>query len=193
MSIAFIDESGDPGFNFAKGASEYFVMAMADFENKDAVLKTTQNIERLRSRLKMRGEFRFSQNIAFVRQAFFDSVLDCDFTIFATVVHKTRLPAPVPNFYNDTLRRLLDASQVQEANIVLDGKNSKNLTNKLKSYLKKECLYPIQRLRLKDSRKDSLLQLADMVAGAIMRVYSRQDDTYFNLIRPKIKILLEVK
>jgi hypothetical protein len=87
----------------------------------------------------------------------------------------------------------LDASQIQEANIVLDGKNSKNLTNKLKSFLKKACRHPIQQLRIKDSRKDSLLQLADMVAGAIMRAYSRQDATYLELIRPKMKILLEVK
>jgi hypothetical protein len=35
MFIAFIDESGDPGFDFAKGASEHFVMAMVKFETKE--------------------------------------------------------------------------------------------------------------------------------------------------------------
>jgi hypothetical protein len=193
MFIAFIDESGDPGFDFAKGASEHFVMAMVGFETKEHTNTAIGVMENLKSRFRVKEEFKFSGSTAFLRQSFFETIARLDFTVSATVVHKKLLSVPIPNFYKYTLRCLLDASQVQEANIILDGKNSKNLTNKLKSYLKKECLYPIQQLRLKDSRKDSLLQLADMVAGAIMRTYSRQDATYFDLIRPKIKILLEVK
>lgn len=65
-----------------------------------------------------------------------------------------------------------DNGALNDARIVIDGSGDRTFRKQLQSYMRKE-LPPgaMKKLDFKDSRKDHLVQLADMCAGAIARSY----------------------
>ena len=58
--LVFIDESGDPGFNLARGSSPLFVAAMAIFANKHDAIATQKAIAESEARKLHKPEFKFS-------------------------------------------------------------------------------------------------------------------------------------
>ena len=88
---------------------------------------------------------------------------------------------------------LLDSLKVDnEIKIVLDGKGNKNLEKQLKHYLKSTSNLNVKKIKIQDSKKDVLLQLADMVASSIGHSYNKKDktgaDKWKNIIAHKINI-----
>ena len=88
------DESGDVSFNFDKGATRYFVMA---------VIATTKPEDLRQSLAEVRDEFGLSASYEFsfngissdqIRQRVFQALQRADFEAWALVVDKTRLTEP---------------------------------------------------------------------------------------------------
>lgn len=80
-----------------------------------------------------------------------------------------------------------------DASIKIDGSGDKEFKRALNSYLRK-CIgeNKIKKFKIADSKKDNLIQLADMVVGAIARSYNghkRKDASrWLDILKRKLKI-----
>ena len=68
-----------------------------------------------------------------------------------------------------------DAGALINAKVVIDGSGDRQFKRAFRAYLRKHLdANAVQKVDLKDSMKDPLVQLADMVAGAIARSYKTE-------------------
>lgn len=174
--LVLIDESGDAGFKIAKGSTPFFVVAMVIFREFEEAERASYAIEEAKSRLRVGREFKFSKSHANVKDGFFDAVQPVNFTVRALVVDKSiiysgNLRGHKETFYNYFVRQLLshDNDVLQGARIKIDGSGDREFKRELSKYLKDQCGHKIAHLKFAESHRDNLIQLADMVAGAIYR------------------------
>ena len=86
------DESGDVSMSFGRGASRYFVMAMVNTANPNE-LRNLMHDWRKEAHLPANYEFKYhSVSSARLRQLVFSALQRADFSIWAILVDKTRLP-----------------------------------------------------------------------------------------------------
>ncbi|MFT8440811.1 DUF3800 domain-containing protein [Acetobacter fabarum] len=177
----FIDESGDAGFKLVKGSSQHFIVSMVIFKTEEATSSTTRTIKDLAEKLNIKPEFKFAKSCNNIRDGFFEGISNCDFTTRSVVVDKSKiysshLKENKESFYNFFIRTMLkyDNGRLNKAKIIIDGSGDRAFKNEFKAYIRRsipdQC---VKKLSLKDSRSDPLIQLADMVAGAIARSYKR--------------------
>jgi len=193
--LIFIDESGDPGFKVS--SSPCLVMTMVMFDNYEEADKTRSLIEELGKRFRVKPEFRFTNCSAQNRTVFFDGIRGCKFRVRSIVMQKDKLHSHFLRnkpayFYNFTLRQLLTHNGLTGAKIRIDGNAKKEFLKAAKSYLRQQTpVGMIDNVKFLDSKAEPLIQLADMITGAIARLYNRPDasdaDTWYR------KILLKVE
>ncbi len=175
--LVFIDESGDPGFRIVRGSSSHFVIAMVIFDDAGEAERASVAIAAVRNALRVKPEFKFTKSHRHVRDGFFDAVAGFRFRVRALIVDKAaiysdRLREDSDRFYNYFVRQLLshDHGVLSGANIKIDGSGDAEFKKELNAYLRRQLREgQISKLRFANSRRDNLLQLADMCAGAILR------------------------
>ena len=88
--LVFIDDSGDPGFNFSKGSSIYFALAAVIFDCNKSAEETSTAINNLRSSLHWNNdrEFKFNKSNIHIRRLFLQTLAHNDFRIRAMLVDK---------------------------------------------------------------------------------------------------------
>ena len=195
--LVFIDESGDAGFKLSSGSSPLFVVGMVVFKTDLAAQQAVARIEGIAQRVGHKSEFKFSSCRNDVRDVFFREMAKEDFEVRALIVEKSTAPmtnrrALADQFYRRFIQLLLRQQDefLQDAKIVLDGKGSRDFKSALQSEIRG--LMPagaVASLRLKDSKSDRLVQLADMCVGAIYRSHrcdKKQETKWFENIRPRI-------
>ena len=177
--LVFIDESGDPGFKLSKGSSPIFVTSMVIFDCDEEAKVTQGTVLRLQKELKVKPEWKFSKCRADIKDEFFKGIAHHKFRTRSVVVEKEKiysehLRTTKDSFYKFFIRQMIEKSQdaLVDAKVITDGSGDRNFKRSFQSYLKKnldkKC---VRQVALKDSHKDSLVQLADMTAGAIARSY----------------------
>jgi hypothetical protein len=189
--IVFIDESGDPGFKISKGSSLHFVVALVIFDEELFAEETALKIKKLRKKLNKSDQFEFKFNKCGqkIRKAFLHEIESCHFRIRAIVFNKEKiyssfLRTSKESYYNFALRQVLEHNNktINNAKLRLDGRGEKEFRKQLTSYLRKHLNYKTKKvmhnLRFRDSKKDVLIQLADMVAGSIRRYYDQKTQDY---------------
>ena len=195
--LVLIDEHGCPGFKLDKGSTPYFIMAMVIFSDFLAADKASEEIRKLREDLRVKPEFRFSKSHSKVKDSFFQTICKHDFLVRALVVDKQKIYSPYlrldkENFYSYFMRQLManDGNLLSNAIIRIDGKGSKKFqkatNNYLKAYVGKD---KIRKIKFVDSKKDNLVQLADMITGAIARSYNtarKDNQRWLNMLRTRI-------
>ena len=197
--LVLIDESGDPGFRIAQGSTSHFVIAMVIFDDLKEAERAARGIAALREQLKVKPEFKFTKSGDAVRNSFFATTSDYRFRVRAIVVDKAAVQSPhlrtvTDNFYNYFLRLVLqhDGGATQGASIKIDGSGDAEFKRELTSYLRQQLRDgQIGKFTFVDSKKDSLVQLADMCSGAILRAYRndlRQNDTWLSVLRKARRI-----
>lgn len=200
--LIFIDDSGDPGFKTKRGASRLFVIACIIFNDHIDAEFASASLKMLKKQLgwKQEREFKFHRATEEQKSAFFQSLKSLNFHVYATIVDKSLIIKPPikksDSFYQEIiLRTLHNINEMNNAIIFLDGKTSKNYRNrsvaKIRQSLNKNTRRMIQ-FRLKDSRNDILIQLADMIAGSIRVKYDPEKSIktdYLRLIKNKINLL----
>lgn len=175
--LVLIDESGDPGFKIVRGSTPIFVMAMVIFSDLKEAERASDSIARARDRLRVKPEFKFTKSHDNVRDGFFEAVCPCEFSVRALVVDKAavyseHLRDDTEAFYNYFVRLLLsnDNGALQGAKIKIDGSGDREFKQELNRYLRRQISADrVASMRFDDSRKNNLLQLADMCAGAVAR------------------------
>ncbi len=194
--LVLIDESGCAGFKLGKGSTPYFVVGMVVFHDYGEAERTSRTIEGARAALRVKPEFKFSKCSDRARDGFFHAVAPHVFQVRALVIDKARiysshLRADHDDFYSYFVQMLMrhDDGALVGASIKIDGSGDREFKRALTAYLRQE-IGPgkIAKLRFVDSRQDNLIQLADMVTGAIARSYSGRAnaDRWRKMIATKI-------
>lgn len=185
--LVFIDDSGDPGFKINKGSSKTFVMCCVVFDDELEAEKTAIKIKELRRRLKKKDsfEFKFNKCSKKYRIEFLKSICDSRFRIRAIVmpkekIHGIELRRSTESFYKFTIKTVLknNFGKITNAKIRLDGHGNRLFRRELLTYLKNHLnnreQYVISNIKFRDSHRDVLIQLADMIAGSINRTFNKE-------------------
>lgn len=180
--LVLIDESGCPGFKLQKGSTPFFVVGMVIFNDLLQASAAGSAITELKQSLKINPEFKFSKTRPAIKDKFFDVICQYNFEVRALVVDKSKLYSPklrndTNSFYNYFVKSLMqyDNDVLRNASIKIDGSGDKEFKKALTCYLRQSIgQYKIKKFKFTDSKSDSLIQLADMVVGAIARSYSNK-------------------
>ncbi|HLY57764.1 MAG TPA: DUF3800 domain-containing protein, partial [Stellaceae bacterium] len=133
-------------------------------------------IEGRRDRSVHKGEFKFSKCTDAVRDEFCRDVSGCPFRVRAIVVQKAKirsehLRGDRKGFYRYFLGQVVKKTAgLTGARIVIDGSGDRLFRQQLAAALRAET-GRVKDVRFKDSARDPLVQLADMMAGAVARSY----------------------
>jgi hypothetical protein len=202
--LVFIDESGDAGFRVAAGASPVFVAAMVMFANAEDAQQTQATISAAKKKLHHKTEFKFNKCRNDIRDGLFQAMQPCPFKVRAIVVEKERIWSPrlkadKDKFYEFFVRKMIehDNGRLQNAKVIIDGSGDREFRKRLNTYLRHHANEgAIDNVRFRDSKNDTLVQLADMCAGAIARSYrtNRADaGRWRRMLRPKIDNVWEFR
>ncbi len=196
------DESGDVSFNFGKGASRYFVMAVISTDHPQELREALDEVRR-ELNLPSGYEFGFNAMGAAVtlRQKVLNRLRKADFSAWAIIVDKTVLSDIYKTmrrldfylFFITELLQAIPAEQREGSTLILDEFGGEtNLPLEFRRYMKRRNIpRHFNRVLTKRSKSEPLIQVADLVAGAIFRRDSRGESDAFELIQGKLVKLIE--
>jgi hypothetical protein len=199
--LIFVDDSGDPGFKIQKGSSACFVIALVIFDDTLEAEKTSVAIKELRRELKVSDsyEFKFNKMDKRFKSVFIGKISPFLFRIRAIVVKKeqiysVKLRNDKESFYNHIIMQVLKHSNgaIRGAKLKFDKRGEKLLRNQLRVYLSRELDNKKNNiftdLAFVDSRQNTLIQLADFVAGSLNYFYSGKEVSYLNVFKKLRKV-----
>lgn len=193
------DEAGDVSLNFEKGASRYFVPAFISTQKPDSLRETLADL-RDRLGLSETHEFKFHKmTSAEIRNETFVALARADFEAWALIVDKTRLPKifetteslDIYTHFITELLSIIPAELQKDATLILDefGSTPDLRTELRRAMIKRHMPRLFKRVIIRPSNRESLIQIADLVAGAIMRRDTQNDSEAFDIISRKIRRL----
>jgi hypothetical protein len=202
--LVFIDESGDPGLKLGSGSSEHFVVTLLIFQDYDEANRADEKIVQLRKQLGLseQYEFKFSKLAPKHKVSFLEEMVTHDFFYFSLAVNKEMLFGAgfqfKESFYKYAYRLVFENAKpyLTSANVVIDGSGSREFKRQLGVYLKKQinekdaAVRCIRKVKMEDSQTNNLLQLVDMVCGAVARSFKTDKtdcETYRKIIRQREK------
>lgn len=201
--LVFIDDSGCAGFKFDKGSSGFFIISAVIFDDNLEAEKTAISVKELRRELFKRDdiEFKFNKSRKEIRIKFLETIKKHEFRVRCLVVDKKKLYSPElkgdkNSFYSYIIKTMLKHSNdtILDAKIRIDGSGDRTFRKSFTSYLRRELNAKdrkiMQNCKLVDSKSDVLIQMADMVVGAIHRSYQKNKEDsaiYKNIIKKNIQ------
>lgn len=195
------DEAGDASLNFKKGASRYFVIAVVATQDADGLRAVLENL-RKRENFPQNFEFHFNALTSTkLREKTLQVLQHADFTGWALVIDKTTMPLPLRaltgmEFYLFMVAELISRIPIhirEKGTLILDEVGSAEVAlTKFKKMLKAhEIRHEFSRIFFRRSRSEDLIQVADLVAGAILRRDSKNDHEAFEYIKDKMQNVFE--
>lgn len=206
--IGAVDESGDLGFE--KNSSSHFMVASILIADKlesqliiDEVVKYCRELG-----WGNKHEFKFAKTPKPYILEILQRLNRYHFQVYAVYIDKNDFeilsPQILPLFdqkslYNWFLKELLCDMKLNDARILIDGHYSKRDEKNTISYLRKEVRnekYDHIEFKFKDSKEDKLVQIADLIVGAINRfIVSEKSDSkkYVALFKDKIVSIRRIK
>lgn len=181
--LVFIDESGDSGINASRSSTRHLLITLVLFEDRAEAGHADKRISTLRRELGVTPdfEFHFSKLKQEWREQFLRAMGLFEFTYFTVVLDKQRLAqrgyTKPSDLYRYACNLVFQAAKpyLRNASVVMDGHGSQQFRRELATHLRKHINGPgeggghIAKVRLRHSHTDNLLQLADMVCGAVAR------------------------
>jgi hypothetical protein len=185
--LVFIDESGDPGMKLQGGSSAYFTVTLLIFEDRDEATAADRRIGLLKREMRLPDyfEFHFANLRNDFREEFLKAVSTYEFFYSSIVINKAKLTGKgfqfAESFYKYTCSLVFENVKplLRAATVIIDGSGSRKFREQLSTYLKKRVSTRggdklISKVKLQNSRSDNLLQMADMVCGAVARSYGNK-------------------
>jgi Protein of unknown function (DUF3800) len=187
--FVFLDESGDPGMNLETGSSAFFVVTAVTFQEEEHIEECASKIEAVRKELRLPGglEFKFAKCSDSWREAFLQSVSGCSFFYRAIVINKRALSegqfgTDAGAFYEYVVSLTLDLWRpyLLGATVDIDKSGGESFSRVLcrhveKNFKDRNGKPLLKRVRAVDSAASDMIQLADMVCGAIARSFKQKD------------------
>lgn len=197
------DESGDASFAFEKGASRFFVIAVIGTTQPDALRQLLAEVAR-KSNLPGDYEFRFNHmSSPILRKRVFSALVQADFESWAVIADKTTLPdsfkfMPSLDFYLYFVTeaiQLIPEIKRRKATLILDEfRVDVSIQSELRRVMKLRNLpRPFSRVLTRRSKREPLIQIADLIAGALLRRDTKEDAEAFEMIESKIKKISEYR
>lgn len=197
------DDSGHVTFNFDAGATRYFVFSIIGTTRADRLRESLADVAK---EFGLPGDYEFkfhSLTSRKLRRRVFECLSSADFEIWSVIVDKTTLPRPFEImsslefyvFFAAEAIELIPAEKRQNAVLVLDEYGSADAIElKLRQYLKRRKVPKLfRRMSAKRSTSEPLIQIADLVSGAILRRDAKEDSEAYDYIEKKVRKLLEYK
>jgi len=170
-------------------SSRYFTVTLVVFEDNEEALAADQRIGLLKRELRFPAhfEFHFNKLRPDYRQTFLQAVSPYDWFYFSIVINKEKLTGKgfqfPDSFYKYTCGLVFENAKpyLNEATVIIDGSGSRQFRRQLSAYLRKRVNDPkvgsryIHKVKLQDSQQNHLLQMADMVCGAVARSFMEKD------------------
>jgi hypothetical protein len=193
------DEAGDVSLNFEKGASRYFVPAFIATQKPDRLREKLADLRQTLG-LSEAHEFKFHKMTSTeIRNEVFLALSQADFEAYALIVDKTRLPKifetteslEIYTHFITELLEIIPPEMQKDATLILDefGSTPDLRTELRRTMTKRHMPRLFKRVLVRSSHKESLIQVADLVAGAIMRRDTQNDADAFDMISRKIRRL----
>ena len=191
--ILVADESGDGGISDKPGTSRYFTVGIVFFDDLDEAKNCSKRIEELKIELSVKEEFKFAKLPGVKRIAFLKDISNFNFYYFGVIIDKQKIIKQgvytEESFYKYAcgLAFTLALPYIDNALVVIDGSGSRQFKHEFKQYLQKRMEQKIKKFKLEDSKKNNLIQLADMVVGSIARSVTDKEDKnrYLKIINHK--------
>jgi hypothetical protein len=191
--LVFVDESGDSGMKGKRGTSPLFVIAAVIFEEDEEAEACDSIIEETKRKLfkNPATEFHFSKCSDDYRQRFFEAVASSQFFYLAFVLNKEKIWGPgfqdKSSFYKYTASLLFENAKphLKAASVTIDRCGNREFRQQLDRYLKRKINTHreiIRKVKCESSNSNNLLQLADMICGAVARSF-REDKEHPNRFR----------
>ena len=195
--FAVLDDSGDPGVDGS--STSHFVIAAVIIVGDDDRQKLIDAIDKYRQKLgwKETHEFKFNTTKKGIIEELIKVIRGYKFSAYAMVLDKRKIPVTPDiidsnSLYYYVMKELLLKLDLKNPHITIDGIGGKRYMQKIRTYLRQnlksngveKCV-----IKFADSKKDSLVQLTDIVAGSVARSF-RDDrnntDKFLKLMGGKI-------
>jgi len=187
----FIDESG----TLPDIADKYIVVVALVSYNPEELRNILPKFRKKiptkgsRRREKILREFKFHYVGGITRRKVLEEIISKNIKIYALVVDKIgRKITDKPENYGGLIKALVDSFKEGEdiKDIYIDKHfAAKETTSKLQSFLERNIKGNFKFSQI-DSLRDSRIDLADFLAGAIFRKYRASDPTFYEIIAAKI-------
>ena len=194
----FIDEAGDPWFKFEKHSSKFFVIGGVIFDREKEAYACARRIDGLRKELKVpeQYEFHYTKDSLLRKQHFFQAITEYKFSYFGLIIDKKSFKeeaeyAIKQDFYHQMCYFAMEAmkDKLHDTTIYLDGKHEKSIEQNFQSYIKKKLntdwIFRVKQVKILDSRKHNLLQLADYIASGLKCNYGSHKESLLHFIKDK--------
>jgi hypothetical protein len=183
----FVDESGDPNLQTGlAGASEYFVLT-AVIVSTEAVPDGEAKVREIINRFFPKGELKSSRigNKRKRRKQILETFAHVKFKHYSLVIDKSeifsksalRFRRTFVKFINRSLYSRLVESFTQ-IHVIADAHGKSDFMTGFGDYLERRLprgLFETSSFQFADSRSHPFIQVADVLAGTILRAYSAQD------------------
>lgn len=189
--LVFVDESGDAGLKLQEGSSEYFVVTLVVFEENEEAESCDKRIGLLKRELALdsKFEFKFNKCRRNFREKFLEAVTPYNFFYFAIVINKRKLTGSGFRYKSPFYKYATSLVFENAKPYLSDASGSKDFKKQLEIYLRKrihkERTGRVAKIKIQESKKNNLLQLADMVSGSVLRSFGTKGDArlYRSLIK----------
>lgn len=178
--LAFIDDSGDTGFQIGNGSTRHLVIAACVFFEDIDIEDVAARIDGCADTNRHRREFKYSKTKDRIKDCFFNCIGPASFAVRSIVIDKTaiyseRLRENPRDLKSFAIRQLLTHHDgfVRDAKIVIDGNDQKPFGMSDHDYFTRvvngASPGTVRKVEFVDSRTSRPIQLADMIAGAVHR------------------------
>lgn len=183
--IVFVDECGDPGFKLERDSSKLFVIGLIMFNSINNATVCESAIIELRNKLKITDDYEFHFNNCSNkrRESFFYQIINHDFFYYAIVIDKSRISKDcfkdAKDFYRYACGMVFESAkqQLNNATVIIDKSHDKRFALELSSFLQKmneKDFRFIKKVKMKKSAGNNLIQMADMITGAVNRSFKKK-------------------
>ena len=180
----FIDDSGDTGLE--KSNTSQFILAAVIIDNEESKNSLGDAVNQFRNHLGWNelDEFKFAKTNKKIVIELIDSLKGINYSAYVVTLNKKEVnPSYITkgkySLYNHVLKELLLKIGKSNQDIRIDGTTGKRNENELRKYLRQKLREKgiiDTSIRFVDSRKEPIIQLADIVAGAVARSYKDKPD-----------------
>lgn len=188
MAVIFVDESGDTGFKFERGSSRYLVACLVGFDTKDQYQASSQSLDQLRADWGRDAdhEFHFSALNRRRKLAAIEATLAGEYWVYSFVLNKSQLwdgaLRQKHHMYQKVVSWLLENAiqKIPKSELVFDKCGNRDFYAAIKQHTHNACkrasLDHPKSFVARDSRNSNGLQIADLVAGSVARLYSGKEN-----------------
>jgi hypothetical protein len=202
IQFAFIDESGDYGFDFENNnvSTHFIIVSILVKESNKLLLE--QEVEKLRQKYFQGEEIQSSKlENHQLRIQLLHELRDLPFNIYAYVVDKRKIREDSGITYEKTFIKFMNRLVYDDLNrtfdqldLVLKENGTKEFMNEFKNYINEKSvpdLFNYSTFGFNHSKSEILLQLAGLIAGTIALGYDQTQESehyphFYKIIKKKI-------